>query len=172
MSRLPTRASIVVAALALSACATNVQHYSDVPTAHIVQANQAIRSIAVDFSPDGQKDFADNPQFDRNALVADVQRDLHAKQLYAADTGSDTLEIQITAVRVRSTFNAMMWGFMAGSDNVSGEVYLRDASGKLLNHFSVHAGYALGGFVGGIKSVRWNWIYNKFSELVVQNLTS
>jgi hypothetical protein len=161
-----------VAALALSACATNVQRYADVPTAHIVQANEAIRSVTVDFSADGQKDFADNSQFDRNALLADVQRDLQAKQLYAANAGSDTLEIQITAVRVRSTFNAVMWGFMAGSDNVTGEVCLRDPSGKLLSHFSVHAGYALGGFVGGLQSVRWNWLYNKFSELVVQNLTS
>lgn len=172
MRILLTRTSVIVVALALSACATNVQRYADVPTPHIVQPTDGIKSVAVTFSPDGQKDFADNSQFDRNALLADVERDLEAKQLYTANTGHDTLEIQITAVRVRSTFNAVMWGFMAGSDNLTGEVYLRDSSGKLLSHFSVHAGYALGGFVGGLKSVRWDWLYNKFSELVVKNLTS
>lgn len=98
---------------------------------------------------------------------------LQAKQIYAPNgAGQDTLEIQITAMRVRSTFNAVMWGFMAGSDNLRGDVYLRDPSGKVLNHFSVYASYALGGFVGGVESVRWGWLYNKFAELVEQNLAT
>jgi hypothetical protein len=167
-----TRYSVALVALALGACATNVQHYADAPTAHLVQAGEPIRSVTVTLSPDGQRDFADNSAFDQNALLASVHRVLQAKQLYAATTGRETLEIQITAIRVRSTFNAVMWGFMAGSDNLRGDVYVRDPSGKLVNHFSVYASYALGGFVGGVRSVRWGWLYNKFAELVAENLTS
>jgi hypothetical protein len=166
------RCLVALVALALGACATDVQHYADVPTAHIVEAAESIKSVTVTLSPDGQRDFADNSAFDQNALLANVQRVLQAKQLYSATTGGDTLETQITAIRVRSTFNAVMWGFMAGSDNLRGDVYVRDPSGKLVNHFSVYASYALGGFVGGVRSVRWGWLYNKFAELVAQNLTS
>jgi len=166
------RCSVALLALGLGACASNVQHYADVPAAHIVAPGEPIKSVTVTLSPDGQRDFADNSQFDQNALLANVDQVLQAKQLYSATSGRDTLEIQITAIRVRSTFNAVMWGFMAGSDNLRGDVYVRDPSGKLVNHFSVYASYALGGFVGGVKSVRWGWLYNKFAELVAQNLTS
>lgn len=166
------RSLTVLGVLVLAGCATGVQHYTDTPQAHIIGPNEAIRSITVTFSQSGQKDFANNSQFDQNELLANVQRVLQSKQIYAPTAGSDTLEVQITAIRVRSTFNAVMWGFMAGSDNIHGDVYLRDSSGKVVNHFSVYASYALGGFAGGIKSVRWDWLYNKFAELTAQNLTN
>jgi hypothetical protein len=81
------------------------------------------------------------------------------------------LEIQITAIRYRSTFNAVMWGVMSGSDNVRGEVYLRDSSGKLLNHFEVYAMYAWGGLAAGWKGERWPYLYNKFGDAVLDHLT-
>jgi len=59
---------------------------------------------------------------------------------------------------------------MSGSDNVRGEVYLRDRSGKLLNHFEVYAMYALGGVAGGWKGERWSYLYNKFADAVTDHL--
>lgn len=165
------RSSIVLLALTLGACVTDVQHYADVPHAQLINANEPIKAIRIDLSTSGRKDFAGNTQFDQGKLLANVKRVLTAENLYGT-AGGDTLEIQITAIRVRSTFNAVMWGFMAGSDNLRGDVYLRDSSGKLLNHFSVYAGNALGGIAAGAMSVRWNWLYNKFAELVAKNLTN
>jgi hypothetical protein len=163
---------IPVLVLLLAGCATNVQRYSDAETPRLIQANEKIGKAFVTFSDSGQKDHADNAEFDQNVLLDNVKRQLDAKQLMATGDAGDVLEIKVTGMRVRSTFNAVMWGFMSGSDNVTGEVYLRDASGHLLNHFQVHAGYALGGFAGGIQSVRWDWLYGKFAELTVENLTS
>ena len=161
----------LVALVALSGCATNVQHFTDADTPRLIRANETIRNVAVSLTDAGQKEFADNTDFDQASLLASVKRQLQSKQLLIEAQGGDALEIKISSMRVRSTFNAVMWGFMAGSDNVTGEVYLRDPSGKLINHFQVHASYALGGFVGGIQSVRWDWLYNKFAELTVKNLT-
>ncbi len=167
------RSSIALVLLALGACATNVQRYTNVPTARVVAGSDVIRSVSVTLSASGQSDWAQNTQFDKNTLLTHVEQVLQAQRIYAPNSGGqDTLEVQITAIRVRSTFNAVMWGFMAGSDNLRGDVYLRDPSGKLLNHFSVYASNALGGIAGGAQSVRWGWLYNKFAQLVAQNLTS
>ena len=166
------RSSIMLVSLGLGSCATNVQHYTDLSAPHVIRPNEPIGSVTVTLSPSGQKDFADNAQFSQNALLTDVDRVLQAKKFFAPNAGKDTLEIQITAIRVRSTFNAVMWGFMAGSDYVTGDVYLRDSSGKLLNHFSVHAGTALGGIAAGSMSARWGWIDNKFAQLVAKNLST
>lgn len=166
------RSSITLVAFALGACATNVQHYANLSAPHLIQPNDPIGHVTITLSPSGRKDFADNAQFSRNALLTDVDRVLQAKEFLAPNAGKDTLEIQITAIRVRSTFNAVMWGFMAGSDYLTGDVYLRDSSGKLLNHFSVHAGTALGGIAAGSMSARWGWIDNKFAQLVAKNLST
>ena len=156
---------------ALGGCATNVHRFADTDNPRAIRANETIMNVVVSLSDEGKKELADNADFDQSSLLAGVKRQLQAKQLFVETTSGDALEIRITSMRVRSTFNAVMWGFMSGSDNVTGEVYLRDPSGKQLNHFQVHASYALGGFVGGIQSVRWDWLYNKFAELTVENLT-
>ena len=167
------RSWMMSALLALGACATDVQQFANVPMQRIVGGSEAIKSVTVTFSRSGQKDWAQNTQFSQDTLLSSVERVLQAKQLYAPDSRTqDSLQIRITAIRVRSTFNAVMWGFMAGSDNMRGDVYLRDSSGRLINHFSVYASYALGGFAGGIESVRMGWLYNKFADLVGKNLTS
>lgn len=110
-------------------------------------------------------------QFNGNELASRLKNVLSGERLYAEATGIDSLEIQITAIRVRSTFNAVMWGFMAGSDNVTGEVYLRDSQDRVVNHFQVHAGYALGGLGGGWQGERMGWLYDKFAQLTAENLT-
>ncbi len=161
----------LLALVALSGCATNVQRFADSDNPRPIRANETIMNVVVSLSDEGRKELANNADFDQSSLLAGVKRQLQAKQLFVETASGDALEIKITSMRVRSTFNAVMWGFMAGSDNVTGEVYLRDPSGKQLNHFQVHASYALGGFVGGIQSVRWDWLYNKFAELTVENLT-
>jgi hypothetical protein len=157
--------------LALSACKTTVEQRPD-SLKTVVLPTQPISSITLTYSPSGSADLKDNAGFDQNELIKSVTQRLSAKQVFASNASSgNVLEIQITAVRYRSTFNAIMWGAMSGSDNVRGEVYLRDASGKLMSHFEVYAMYALGGLVGGQKDVRWPYLYNKFADAVTEHLT-
>lgn len=154
----------------LAGCAANATRHADVNELHYVSGTETVKGIAVTYSKDGQSDLEHNTTFNQAELVNRVKNVLSAQQLYTESNGNDSLEIQITAIRVRSTFNAVMWGFMAGSDNVTGEVTLRDPQGHVVNHFQVHAGYALGGFVGGLEGERMGWLYDKFAELTVSNL--
>lgn len=155
----------------LGGCASNVTRHADTNGTHYVQDSETVTSIAVTYSDAGKNDLADNVQFNGNELVTRLKNVLSGERFYTEGSGSDSLEVQITAIRVRSTFNAVMWGFMAGSDNVTGEVFLRDPQGRVVNHFQVHAGYALGGLGGGWEGERMGWLYDKFAQLTVANLT-
>jgi hypothetical protein len=63
-----------------------------------------------------------------------------------------------------------MWGVMAGTDNVTGDVIVRDASGKQVRRFTVNASYGLGGFAGGQDDMRLGWLFDKFAEHTVAEL--
>jgi hypothetical protein len=63
-----------------------------------------------------------------------------------------------------------MFGFLAGPDNISGNVRVLDPTGKTLRSFEISASYALGGFAGGQDSIRLNYLYEKFAELTRDQL--
>jgi hypothetical protein len=80
--------------------------------------------------------------------------------------GGLVMDVVVTRVRVRSTFNAIMWGAMSGNDAVEGEVTVKDITGKVLDKFAVTASYALGGFAGGQDATRTGWLYEAFAKEV------
>jgi hypothetical protein len=61
----------------------------------------------------------------------------------------------------------MMWGAMAGSDSLQGDVVLRDNTGKKLDEFVVKASYALGGLAGQ-DEMRMDWLYEAFASEIVK----
>ena len=77
----------------------------------------------------------------------------------------------ITDIRVRSNFSAVMFGFMAGSDRIVGDVIARDAAGKELQRFTVSASYALGGIAGGQDETRMGWLYESFTKEFIKEIT-
>lgn len=72
--------------------------------------------------------------------------------------------------RVRSSFSAVMFGFMADSDSIDGKVREFNQEGRQVHSFDVSASYALGGIAGG-DGTRMNWLYDKFTELTIAELT-
>ena len=128
----------------------------------------AVADVSIRLSPEAQKLAADNPKFDPERLRQTVRRYLEANQLVQAGAGA-TAEIVVTEFRVRGTFAAVMWGAMAGTDNVTGDVLVRDRSGKQVRKFTVNASYGLGGAMGGDET-RLNWLYDTFAEHTVAEL--
>jgi len=72
-----------------------------------------------------------------------------------------SVHIAVTDLRTRSTFTAIMFGFMAGNDHIVGTVTITDNSNRTLKSFEISASYALGGLAGGQDSMRMNWLYEK-----------
>ncbi len=109
----------------------------------------------------------ENLKFSPDDLSQNVLRALQSNNLIDPSS-HNRVEIVVKEIRVRSNFSAVMWGFMAGSDHITGEVNIKDATDKTLNSFEVSASYALGGladwrtarmtpaWVGSMKNLR-NW---------------
>lgn len=81
------------------------------------------------------------------------------------------VEVTVTAVRVRSNFSAIMFGFMAGDDHIDGDVVVRAPDKRELQRFSISTSYALGGLAGGQDGARMDWLYESFAERLAEELT-
>ena len=129
--------------------------------------------LNVKLSSQAKDDATDNLKFNQNDLEATIRRALEVNNLLAEqyDSGLPTIEITVTAVRVRSSFSAIMFGFMAGDDHIDGDVVVRATDGNVLQKFSVSASYALGGLAGGQDDARLSWLYETFAEHVTEELT-
>lgn len=136
-------------------------------------ATNPLSEVTIELTPKVQDKLKDNLKFDRQALRKTVELALTNLQLL--DTGktgaTPTLHITVTHVRVRNTFNAVMWGAMSGNDSIQGDVVIKDSTGAVIDQFYVKASYALGGWGGGQDSMRMNWLYEAFAKEVVSALS-
>ena len=134
------------------------------------KVEQTVKSVNLFLSEDAKKLVSDNLKFNQDALRSIIERALGGQNMVKADA-SQTLDVEITSFRTRSNFTAIMFGFMAGNDNVEGVVSIKDASGKILKRAKVSASYALGGLAGGQDDARMNWLYEEFAKHTVAELT-
>jgi hypothetical protein len=165
------RIAVSAFVLFLAGCAAGVKQGSVENKQYLT--SKPAKLVSISLNDDAKKKLPDNLKFNQNSLLDHVKRALSAQNLLdeaKADNGN-TIEIVVKDFRVRSNFSAVMFGFMAGSDNITGDVIMKDAAGKELNKFEVNASYALGGLGGGQDDARMGWLYEKFAELTVENLT-
>ncbi len=156
-------------ALSLFGCASGVKRDSSVQASAVPQITK-VSALKVYLTEDAKKLLADNIKFNPDTLQSTLQRTLNAKNLISTDAAAQ-LDVEITDIRVRSNFSAIMFGFMAGSDSVAANVYVKDKTGKILNKFESSASYALGGLAGGQDSARMDWLYEEFAKVTVNELT-
>jgi hypothetical protein len=162
--------AIVVVLSLLAACASQVVEPDAAgkskPTV------KALESFSVELSPKAKEQLADDVKFDTNALHKKLELALNNKNLVAAD-GDFRLKVVVTDVRVRGTFSAVMFGFMAGDDHLNGEsILLRKEGDEQVYEFKVKTSYALGGWAGGQDAMRMDWLYEEFSKKIAERLAS
>lgn len=165
---LTRRSFIAGAALLLTACAGTAvrkEGAAEVPIAGTLR----VGAVRARLSPRAREQLPDNIKFDLNAMSSTIERALSGASLQDAAV-ANTLDVEITNVYIRGTFNAVMFGFFAGADNLSGNVRVLDPTGKALRSFDVSASYAFGGFAGGQDGIRINYLYEKFAELTRDQL--
>lgn len=164
------RVAIVALVFALAGCAGGVKQATVENKQYLT--TQPARQVSINLNDEAKQKLADNLKFNQVTLLDHVKRALTAQNLLDEKKAEakNSVEIVIKDFRVRSNFSAVMFGFMAGNDSITGDVVLRDASGKELNKFEVSASYALGGLAGGQDETRMSWLYEKFAELTVENL--
>src|SRR5262245_28705403 len=141
----------IVAALAaviiMSGCAASVTR-TDGRKASVFQpsAESPIGQVRVAATDDVREKLKDNFNFSPDQLRGALEQALKANEMLAPQGGEGvSMDVLVTRVRVRSTFNAVMWGAMAGNDALEGDVTIKDSSGKVVDKFTISASYALGG---------------------------
>lgn len=162
-------------ALLFSGCASGFTRspMSKDATAFKPSAASPIAEVNIELTPSVKEKLKDSLKFDRDNLRKTIELALSNKLLF--DSGkkasNPTLHITVTHVRVRNTFNAVMWGAMSGNDAIEGEVVVEDRAGAVMDRFTVKASYALGGWAGGQDSMRMGWLYEAFAKEVVRAFT-
>ena len=163
---------LIVAGLA--GCASGVKRAEDASKreAYFAKGGKLANEVTISLTKEAQAMLSDNPGFDQHKLLSTAKRALEANNLLAktADPSLPRIEILVTEIRVRSSFSAVMFGFMAGNDRVVGDVIARDSSGKELQRFTVSASYALGGIGGGQDDARMTWLYETFAKHTIAEL--
>jgi hypothetical protein len=160
--------SMLLVMAVLGGCASGVT----VPDGHRDSKPEvrALRDYAVELAPHAKEQLSDNVKFDIAALTRAIDRSFAAHKLVAED-GDFRLKIVITDIRVRSTFSAVMWGFMAGDDHVNGDgIVARVDDPSSTHEFKIKTSYALGGLGGGQDSMRMDWIYDEFAKKLTEYL--
>jgi hypothetical protein len=154
----------------LAACASQLVEPDAANTAR--PTVKALEGFSVELSPKAKEQLADDVKFDPAAFSRKLDLALKAKGLIAPD-GDFRLKVVVTDVRVRGTFSAVMWGFMAGDDHLNGDsVILRKEGDEPVYQFKVKTSYALGGWAGGQDAMRIDWMYEEFSKKVADKLVA
>ena len=175
MSSNPAKLVIIVAllmpALLFVGCSSGYTRAAGVTPSPAmgVSSPKHVTSVSVELTGAVKEKLRDSLKFDSQALGRTIELALTNRQLLdkAAKESAVSMEITITHVRVRNTFNAVMWGAMSGNDSIKGDIVMKDASGAITDKFHVDTSYALGGWAGGQDSMRMNWLYEAFAKQVV-----
>ena len=165
------RSAVVLLIATLAGCASQVTRPPDAATAR--EPIRTLMSFEVEISPACKAAMADaeTQKFDPAALRAVIQRTLDGAKLLAPD-GEFKMTVTIDQVRVRGTFNAIMFGFMAGADQLDGTATLTRLDNRPAGDFKITTSYALGGFVGGTDSTRVGWLYEEFAKVLTTELVA
>ena len=163
---------VIAVVSSMLGCASGARRDESVAPAVAAElTGQKYGALSIQLSDKAKKQLMDNAKFNPDALKGTIQRMLEARDLLAASSPY-RIDVEITDIRVRSNFSAVMFGFMAGADSVGGTVSVTDRDGRRLGRSEVLASYALGGVAGGQDETRMGWLYEEFAKHVVNELSA
>lgn len=167
---------VLLVILLLSGCASSVTRSPKnlAEPGRVTKLPDRFSSVTIALTAEAKEKAADNLKFNPEELLDNVKRALDANSLLSNENKEEQIPeilIQVKDMRVRSNFSAVMWGFMAGDDHITGDIVMKEPSGTELDRFQVSVSYALGGLAGGQDDARMSWLYEKFAEKTVEELT-
>ncbi len=135
-----------------------------------VNAINPITSITLDLAPEVGNDIRNYLGFNRDKLLEKILIELNKNKLYSNNQKNLDLSVEITKVKIRTEYSAVMFGFLAGVDILDGRISIKDKSGLEVDAFDVNASYGLGGSLAGSDSVRTDFLYETFARSVIKGI--
>jgi hypothetical protein len=158
--------------LVINGCSSTVsrQAGNNKPEQAVITPNNPLGNIVITYTSEAQKKLSDNSAFSGQDLKNQIQKTLLSAKLITAnvDPKQPTLYVEVTNIRIRSIASRMMLGFMSGADYVSGNVTVKDVSGKTLDTFNISTDH-YESFVVGTTNVL-SWIYETFANDTLKEL--
>ncbi len=134
-----------------------------------IQSTQGISKVTLELNAKAKEKLADNSNFSSDALLKKINSTLQTNQYLRPGINTNTtVEITVTNIRVRSGVSAIMLGFLAGADYITGDVVIKEA-GKLIDKFEVDVNFAWGGAMGDTDT-RMNWMYESFANKMTEEI--
>jgi hypothetical protein len=125
--------AVTFTALALAGCAATSSPSgstsASTPAVAPLTAAKAVKEIKFSVAPEGKASVAENDFFVLADFEKTIQADLNSKNLIDAKS-SDSLDVQITKVRVKHGASAYFGGPLAGADEITAKVTLKGTTGK------------------------------------------
>ena len=159
---------LVMSVVWLAGCSSNVRVDSDTQASYRYSGEKYGKVVAT-MADSVASDVDKATRFQQLGLEQAIISRLKQENLYDAQSGN-TVNVVVNSLRVRNAASAIMFGAMAGSDNMEGSVTLKAPDGKVLNKFTIDASYALGGFAGGQNSSRLGYLGQTFGELTAKTI--
>lgn len=149
----------------------SIQEKSEVKEGVIQIINfKPIKVLTVGLDSAAAAKLPDNQNFNVDKLFQKINSTLSTARYLQAQNNSSNLrmEVVITNIRVRSGISAIMLGFLAGADYITGQVSVKDGD-KVIDKFEVDISYAFGGAMGDTDT-RMNWMYESFANKILEEM--
>ena len=159
---------IAISVAYLVGCSSNVRRDNDAPAVY-QYSGAKYGKVSTAMSPEIAADADKAARFQELKLEEAIVTQLKEKNLYD-EKSENIVDVVVNALSVRNAATAIMFGFMAGSDNMEGVVTLKASDGKVLNKFTIDASYALGGFGGGQNTARLGYLSRTFGDLTAKTI--
>jgi hypothetical protein len=171
--KLTSIATATILTISLAGCASNPSQNSSTssqPTSAptVVAMAKPVKQIKFSIAPEGKQSVAENDSFVLADLEKVVNADLASKSLLSA-TSQDTIDVQITKVKVKHGASAYFAGPLAGADEITANVTF---NGVASNKQVVSATFtSMGGIFGTNKTEsRLAAMHKEFAEKIAQLL--
>lgn len=156
-------------ALVLTSCASGVRQAGETEAPAYQYLGQKFGQIKIRLSPELQADRDKALRAQELNLAQAIKNQLQADQVFEESSVAE-VDVVIHSIRIRHTANAVIFGPLAGTDNIAGIVTLKDTAGKVLTTFSMSAAWPLGGFGESSYPVRLGWLSKRFAESTVNTI--
>jgi len=132
-----------------------------------------LKAVTVTFTPAALQKIAAEPQFQQSTLLLAIETELRAHQILAVNDphARGTLEISIDDFATRPTSNAVVFGYILGTDTLTANMAMRAATGKEPKDTRITAESHMAKSVSGGQANPFEPLYRRFAAATVNSLT-
>jgi hypothetical protein len=132
-----------------------------------------IRSVRVTFTPSAAQTLATEPEFTAEGLSEAIEIELRARNLLDPldPEARDTLAVAIDEFAVRSTSNAVLFGYVLSRGTLGGNLEVLNSDGQEVKKAWIHARAQLVKPASGEQPTSFAPLYQGFAGMTVRNLT-